>query len=365
MAVSVSLKDLRKLYPGASVPAVENFNLDVEEAEFVVLVGHSGCGKSTVLRMIAGLESPTRGEVWIGGQLCNQLDPKDRDIAMVFQSYALYPHMTVRQNMEFGLKLARRMTRGEIQARVLEAAETLGIRSLLERKPRQLSGGERQRVALGRAIVRKPRVFLFDEPLSNLDANMRAQMRVELGKLHARLQTTMIYVTHDQIEAMTMGDRIVCMQNGLVRQVGRPMDLYDQPANEYVGAFIGTPPMNFLTLDLEDRSFRIRGTQAEIPASPSMLEGIGGLKQVRLGLRPEHLFLAKPGDPAAIPSVVEVVETLGFETLVYAGCGEVSLVVRLQGARVPEVGERISLAIPDKNLHWFDPASGLRLLKNP
>jgi multiple sugar transport system ATP-binding protein len=359
-AISVSLKHLYKTYPGANTPAVENFCLDVAESEFVVLVGHSGCGKSTVLRMIAGLEAPTEGEVWIGGQLCNNLDPKDRDIAMVFQSYALYPHMTVRENLEFGLKLARRMTKGEIDARVLEAAETLGIRPMLERKPRHLSGGERQRVALGRAIVRKPRVFLFDEPLSNLDANMRAQMRVELGKLHGRLQTTMIYVTHDQIEAMTMGDRIVCMQGVRTQQIGSPMEMYNHPGNEYVGAFIGSPPMNFVTLDVVDKTMKICGTEVVLHPTPSMLAATQGLPGVRMGIRPEHLAFSSES-AFSIPAVVQVVEPLGFETLVYVGCGEVTFIVRIQESRVPEVGEHVFLAPVENHLHWFDPATGLRL----
>jgi len=360
-SISVSLKNLRKQYPGANTFAVEDFSLDVEEAEFVVLVGHSGCGKSTVLRMVAGLEAPTDGEVWIGNQLVNYLEPKDRDIAMVFQSYALYPHMTVRENMEFGLKLSRRMTKNEIDARVLEAAEILGIQPMLGRKPRQLSGGERQRVALGRAIVRKPKVFLFDEPLSNLDANMRAQMRVEIGKLHARLQTTMIYVTHDQIEAMTMGDRIVCMKGGRVQQVGGPMELYSRPSNEYVGGFIGTPPMNFLTVAVHDGLFSIQGTQVEFKPTAEMLKATGGFEQVRMGIRPEHLHLGGNSE-IGMPAIVEVVEPLGFETLVYAGCGENTLVVRIQNERVPEVGERVFLSPVEAHLHWFDPATGLRLV---
>jgi len=360
-AISVSLKNLRKIYTGSAIPAVENFSLDILESEFVVLVGHSGCGKSTVLRMIAGLEAPTAGEVWIGGRLCNLLDPKDRDIAMVFQSYALYPHMTVRQNMEFGLKLARRMTRGEIESRVRDAAEVLGIHHLLDRKPRQLSGGERQRVALGRAIVRKPRVFLFDEPLSNLDANMRAQMRVELGKLHARLQTTMIYVTHDQIEAMTMGDRIICMKEGRVQQLGKPMELYQQPHNDYVGAFIGSPPMNFLSADLTEAGVSINGVDAVLPLTKEAHKALDGMTQLRIGIRPEHLSLSQAG-LGAIPAVVEVVEPLGFETLVYVGCGGSSLVVRMQNERVPEVGERIFLSPVAQSWHCFDPASGIRIV---
>jgi ABC-type sugar transport system ATPase subunit len=359
-AISVSLKNLRKIYTGSSIPAVENFSLDIQESEFVVLVGHSGCGKSTVLRMIAGLEAPTKGEVWIGGKLCNQLEPKDRDIAMVFQSYALYPHMTVRQNMEFGLKLTRRMTRGEIETRVRDAAEILGIHHLLDRKPRQLSGGERQRVALGRAIVRKPRVFLFDEPLSNLDANMRAQMRVELGKLHARLQTTMIYVTHDQIEAMTMGDRIVCMKEGRIQQLGKPMDLYSHPHNDYVGAFIGSPPMNFLSANLTKDGVAIRGVDAILPLTKDAHKALDGMNELRVGIRPEHLGIA-PSSLGTIPAIVEVVEPLGFETLVYVGCGGNSLVLRMQNERVPEVGERVFLSPVGLNWHCFDPATGIRI----
>lgn len=364
-AISVSLQNLRKRYPGSSGYAVEDFSLEVQESEFVVLVGHSGCGKSTVLRMIAGLETPTEGDIWIGGQHCTHLDPKDRDIAMVFQSYALYPHMTVRQNLEFGLKLARRMTRGEIDARVQEAAEILGIKPLLERKPRQLSGGERQRVALGRAIVRKPRVFLFDEPLSNLDANMRAQMRVELGKLHARLQTTMIYVTHDQIEAMTMGDRIVCMKSGRVQQVGGPMELYNRPSNEYVGAFIGTPPMNFISVVGGTHAAHISETEVLLPQAIPMLEsmdglGADGVGRLHLGIRPEHLNMVSES-VGAIPAIVEVVEPLGFETLVYAGYGQGSLIVRLQNEHIPDIGERVFLKPADAHLHWFDADSGVRL----
>lgn len=358
-AISVSLRNLVKQYPGAESPAVHSFSLDVQESEFVVLVGHSGCGKSTVLRMVAGLESPSEGEVWIGGQLCNNLEPKDRDIAMVFQSYALYPHMTVRENLEFGLKLARRMTRPEIEARVFEAAEILDIRDLLGRKPRQLSGGERQRVALGRAIVRKPRVFLFDEPLSNLDANMRAQMRVELGKLHGRLQTTMIYVTHDQIEAMTMGDRIVCMRGGRIQQVGNPMELYTTPVNDYVGAFIGTPPMNFLNVQVRDGGLVPEGSDAVIPLEH--YRHLQGFDRIRLGIRPEHLQLLHGGDKG-IPCMVEVVEPLGFETLVYAGNGKSTLVVRIQDERIPEVGERVYLIPQERHLHFFDPATGHKIV---
>lgn len=360
-SISVSLRNLHKRYSGANAEAVEDFSLEVSDSEFIVLVGHSGCGKSTVLRMIAGLETPTDGEVWIGDQLCNALEPKDRDIAMVFQNYALYPHMTVRGNMEFGLKLSRRLTHKEVDTRVQEAADILGITPLLDRKPPQLSGGERQRVALGRAIVRKPKVFLFDEPLSNLDANMRSQMRVELGRLHARLQTTMIYVTHDQVEAMTMGDRIVCMQNGHIRQVGSPLELYHKPASDYVGAFIGTPPMNFINLERQGEVWRIKGgaNSFHFPNRESML--VDGFSAIRLGIRPEHIALHGEGE--GLEAQVEVVETLGFETLVYLGCAGSSLVVRLQGDKVPEVGEHLRVFPHQDHLHCFDSATGMRLVQ--
>ncbi|MCX7847152.1 MAG: sn-glycerol-3-phosphate ABC transporter ATP-binding protein UgpC, partial [bacterium] len=245
----VRLVNVKKVYEG-NVVAVDNFNLEIKDKEFVVLVGPSGCGKSTTLRMVAGLEEITEGEIWIGDRLVNDVPPKDRDIAMVFQNYALYPHMTVYKNMAFGLML-RKYPKKEIHERVMEAARILGLEEYLNRKPKQLSGGQRQRVAVGRAIVRKPKVFLFDEPLSNLDAKMRVQMRTEISKLHARLQTTMIYVTHDQVEAMTMGDRIVVMKDGYIQQVADPITLYNQPANKFVAGFIGTPPMNFISGRIE------------------------------------------------------------------------------------------------------------------
>ncbi|MCG2695455.1 sn-glycerol-3-phosphate ABC transporter ATP-binding protein UgpC, partial [Candidatus Parcubacteria bacterium] len=240
----VSLRNVTKVFPG-NILAVDNVNLGVENKEFLVLVGPSGCGKSTTLRMVAGLEKSTEGEIWIGNKMVNDVPAKDRNIAMVFQNYALYPHMTVYENMSFALRL-RRFPKSEIDTRVKDAAEILGINKLLDRRPRELSGGQRQRVAVGRAIVRKPMVFLFDEPLSNLDAKMRVQMRIELNKLHTRLQSTMIYVTHDQTEAMTMGDRIVVMKDGLIQQVAGPITLYDKPVNKFVAGFIGSPPMNFM-----------------------------------------------------------------------------------------------------------------------
>src|SRR4249919_513364 len=286
----VSMRGLNKMYD--EVHAVIDVNLDITDQEFVVLVGPSGCGKTTTLRMVAGLESITGGQISINEKVVNELPPMDRDIAMVFQNYALYPHMTVYDNMAFGLKM-RKFDKSEIASRVKEAADILGIQELLKRKPRQLSGGQRQRVALGRAIVRHPRVFLFDEPLSNLDAKLRVQMRVELKKLHDRLETTAIYVTHDQVEAMTLGDRVVVMKDGLVQQVGEPLELYNQPANKFVAGFIGSPAMNFATVTMTDGNGRLTakngGMEIEVPgAAADRLRAHVG-KQLTLGIRPEDL----------------------------------------------------------------------------
>lgn len=351
-AASVSLQQLSKDYPG-DVNAVRNVSLDIAEGEFLVLVGPSGCGKSTILRMIAGLESPSAGSVLIGNRLCNNVQPKDRDIAMVFQNYALYPHMTVRENLEFGLKLAQ-VSRHEIDARIHEAAEILEIGSLLDRKPRQLSGGQRQRVALGRAIVRKPRVFLFDEPLSNLDAKMRIQMRVELGRLHSRLQTTMVYVTHDQTEAMTMGDRIVCMRDGEIQQIGKPMDLYNNPANDYVASFIGMPPMNFIAAEVEDGVLMLAESKLRIPIPDKMVDSLAGYKSVKLGIRPEHIEVCSWCD-SSLPALVEVVEPLGSETLLYVDCEGISLTLRVPPSARHETGERLFLGFAESHLHAFTP----------
>ena len=357
-AASVSLQHISKDYPG-DVNAVRDVSLDIAEGEFLVLVGPSGCGKSTLLRMVAGLETPSAGTVHIGGRLCNAVPPKDRDIAMVFQNYALYPHMTVRENLEFGLKLAN-VPRHEIDARIREAAEILEIGALLDRKPRLLSGGQRQRVALGRAIVRKPRVFLFDEPLSNLDAKMRIQMRVELGRLHSRLQTTMIYVTHDQTEAMTMGDRIVCMRDGTIHQMGKPMELYNNPINDYVASFIGMPPMNFVQAELVDGALLLSDSKLRMPVPERMVDALASHRQVKLGIRPEHIEVCGWGDDA-LPALVEVVEPLGSETLVYARCESFSLVLRVPPSSRHESGERLFLAFSEEHLHAFD-VKGNRIL---
>src|SRR5438105_873603 len=295
----VVLKGINKFYE--SVQAVKDVNLQIRDKEFVVFVGPSGCGKTTTLRMIAGLEAISSGDISIDGNVINALAPMDRDIAMVFQNYALYPHMSVHDNMAFGLKM-RKFEKGEIDKRVQEAAEILGIQDYLRRKPRQLSGGQRQRVALGRAIVRHPRVFLFDEPLSNLDAKLRVQMRVELKKLHERLGTTAIYVTHDQVEAMTLGDRVVVMRDGWVQQVGHPMELYNEPANRFVAGFIGSPAMNFADVEIaaEDGSLWAvgDGIRLKVPAPMTNQLGAHAGKHVTFGIRPEDLRIANGADPA-------------------------------------------------------------------
>src|SRR6187431_1003234 len=316
---SVSIRALNKKYDNG-FHAVKDVSLEIRDKEFVVLVGPSGCGKTTTLRMVAGLEEITSGEIRIDEKVVNDLPPMDRDIAMVFQNYALYPHMSVYDNMAFGLKM-RKFGRDEIAKRVREAADILGIGDLLKRKPRQLSGGQRQRVALGRAIVRHPRVFLFDEPLSNLDAKLRVQMRVELKKLHLRLGTTAIYVTHDQVEAMTLGDRVVVMKDGVVQQVGEPLELYNNPANRFVAGFIGSPAMNFATVTVTEANGSLiaenSGLRIKLPDETAQrLRGHVG-RQITLGVRPEDLTVAGAGnsDDPSFDAVIEVVEQLGSEIL--------------------------------------------------
>jgi len=331
----VVLEHVTKVYPG-DVLAVKDASLHIEDRELMALVGPSGCGKSTTLRMVAGLEEITEGTIRIGERVVNDVPPKDRDIAMVFQNYALYPHMTVYNNMAFGLKL-RKFKRAEIQARVQEAARILGIEALLERKPKALSGGQRQRVAVGRAIVRKPAVFLLDEPLSNLDAKLRVEMRAEINKLHHRLETTMIYVTHDQIEAMTLGDRIAVMNDGELVQVAPPLEIYDRPANRFVAGFIGTPPMNFLTGDLaaEDSALLcdVGAGRLTMPESfHAPLERYVG-RTVTWGVRPEHIEPVHPGEPVPAGSMLEatvnVVEPLGDDMLLYLTVGTHDIVAKV------------------------------------
>ncbi|MGH7318036.1 MAG: ABC transporter ATP-binding protein [Candidatus Rokuibacteriota bacterium] len=353
----VVLKELNKKFD--EVVAVRDVNLTIKDQEFIVLVGPSGCGKSTTLRMVAGLEEITSGEIYIGERLVNDLPPKDRDIAMVFQNYALYPHMTVYDNMAFGLKM-RKFPKPEIEQRVREAAQMLGIQELLRRKPRQLSGGQRQRVAVGRAIVRHPQVFLFDEPLSNLDAKLRVQMRVELKRLHERLETTAIYVTHDQVEAMTLGDRVVVMKDGIVQQVGDPLGIYSKPRNKFVAGFIGSPAMNFVDCAVVgsdgDLAVESPGLRIAVPASQkTALERYRG-KTVALGVRPEDIREAMPEDPKSqrVDALVEVVEPLGNEILLNLKVGQHAVVARVPPTSRVRLHEQIALTLNANRLHFFD-----------
>ena len=373
----VSLKNVFKIFPAeksGEVTAVRDVSLEIADREFVVLAGPSGCGKSTTLRMIAGLEEISQGDIFIGERRVNDLAPKDRDVAMVFQNYALYPHMSVYDNLAFGLKL-RRFPKPEIKKRVLDAATILGIEGLLDRKPKSLSGGERQRVALGRAIVRQPKVFLFDEPLSNLDPRMRGQMRAEMAKLHQRLQTTMIYVTHDHVEAMTMGERVVVMNEGVIQQNDAPRVLYNQPRNLFVAGFLGSPPMNFISGTLKQEGEKLRfcesadGTiEVAFPAAerPAAREYIG--KNVILGIRPEDLEVAtfnrKEGRAAGLgfPAIVDLVEPMGAETNLYLQTGAHTLVCRSKNAfDHGEAGHRLQVEMNLAKAHFFDPESTNRL----
>ena len=353
----VLIRNLNKKYD--EVHAVKGVNLEIRDREFVVLVGPSGCGKTTTLRMVAGLESITSGDILIGETVVNNLPPMDRDIAMVFQNYALYPHMSVRDNMAFGLKM-RKFARPEIDRRVRDAADILGIQNLLQRKPRQLSGGQRQRVALGRAIVRNPQVFLFDEPLSNLDATLRVQMRVELKKLHDRLGTTAIYVTHDQVEAMTLGDRVVVMRDGLVQQVGEPLDLYNEPANRFVAGFIGSPGMNFASVSVADEGGALHavgdGIRLKLPPEVAVrLKAYTG-RDVTLGVRPEDLRVASGEAPNGLDldAVVEVIERLGSQILLDVKVGSGSMVAAVEPTVRAKVREQLRLALNPDRLHFFD-----------
>ena len=360
---SVTLTGVHKIYSKGAPPAVKDVNLEIRDKEFMVLVGPSGCGKSTTLRMIAGLEEISLGEVRIGDRVVNEVPPKDRDIAMVFQNYALYPHMTVYDNMAFALKL-RHVDRKEIDRRVREAAETLGITDYLDRKPKALSGGQRQRVAVGRAIVRKPAVFLFDEPLSNLDAKMRVQMRAEISMLHRKLDTTMIYVTHDQIEAMTMGDRICVMKDGVIQQVDTPLAIYDNPANLFVAGFIGTPPTNFLHGRIADRDGRLvfENDRLSIPLredwSSRIRDRVGG--QIVLGVRPEDIGSSRAvaGAPTITATAV-VIEPMGAETYLHLSLGDgTDTFLAKVSPRLPvKVGEAVTLAVDLSNAHLFDPVT--------
>lgn len=362
---SVKLQGIKKVYEGGVV-AVHEMNLEVNDREFVVLVGPSGCGKSTTLRMIAGLEDITEGALYIDGQRVNDVAPKDRDIAMVFQNYALYPHMTVYENMAFGLKL-RKYDKQEIDQRVREAAAILGIEGYLDRKPKALSGGQRQRVAVGRAIVRKPKVFLFDEPLSNLDAKLRVQMRTEISKLHQRLGATMIYVTHDQTEAMTMGDRIVLMKDGHVQQIDSPLQIYAHPVNKFVAGFIGSPAMNFFTGKIQKTGRQLSfvedagGITLQVPKNAEIQLKSFTDKEIVLGIRPEHIAYAKKADSGTGVTrgrvTVEVVEPMGNETYIYFTTVKAGQqhVARIPSSDQPAVGKTIEVAFQMVNAHFFDP----------
>jgi multiple sugar transport system ATP-binding protein len=354
---TVELRNITKIYEGG-VKAVDSANLTVNDKEFVVLVGPSGCGKTTTLRMVAGLEEISSGELYIDGKIMNDVAPKDRDIAMVFQNYALYPHMTVYDNMAFGLKI-RRYPKAEINSRVHEAAQILDIEELLDRKPKALSGGQRQRVAVGRAIVRKPKVFLFDEPLSNLDAKLRVQMRAELSALHHRLQATMIYVTHDQVEAMTMGDRIVVLKDGLIQQIGTPLGLYNTPVNRFVAGFIGSPPMNFMKVSLkmedgkmiaDEGTFRVELASQQAEA----LRSYAG-KDAIFGIRPEDLLYAETPDRTNnIATKVEVVEPLGAEIHLWVSTKNNQIVARVAPRFIFHVGDDANLKPDLSKIHFFD-----------
>jgi len=352
---NVELRDVRKSY--GSLEVIHGVSARVADGEFIVIVGPSGCGKSTLLRMVAGLEPITSGEIDIGGRVVNELEPKDRDIAMVFQNYALYPHMSVYDNMAYGLKI-RKMSKEEIDTRVKRAAAILELAPLLERKPRQLSGGQRQRVAMGRAIVREPKVFLFDEPLSNLDAKLRVQMRFEIQKLHRELGVTSLYVTHDQVEAMTLADRMIVMNAGRAEQVGTPMDVYDNPATQFVAGFIGSPSMNFLP-GKGAGSGRIALAGGGLVSHEGAQVATG--RDVIVGVRPEHLA-ATSAPEAAFSGMVELVEHLGADTLVHMRHGEDLLIVRQPHGAMPAPGSSFHVTVEPSRVFLFDPGSGARLL---
>jgi multiple sugar transport system ATP-binding protein len=354
---NVSIREIHKHY--ADFHAVKGVSLEIKDKEFVVLVGPSGCGKTTTLRMVAGLEAITEGQILIGPQVVNELPPMDRDIAMVFQNYALYPHMSVYDNMAFGLKM-RKFDKAEIAKRVNNAADILDIKDHLNRKPRMLSGGQRQRVALGRAIVRNPQVFLFDEPLSNLDAKLRVQMRVEIKKLHQRLATTSIYVTHDQVEAMTLGDRVVVMKDGLIQQVGEPLELYNYPANKYVAGFIGSPAMNFANTSIEEVGGKFYATNStmriRVPDPIAARIGAHKGRPATLGIRPEDLHMANGNDPAELSfeAVVEVAEQLGSEIILDLKAGGGAMVASVEPTVRVKPQQKIRLGINPAGLRFFD-----------
>ncbi len=367
---SLSLKNIGKKYPNG-FEAVKDFNLEVEDKEFIIFVGPSGCGKSTTLRMIAGLEEISSGELLIDGKLMNDVEPKDRDIAMVFQNYALYPHMTVFDNMAFGLKL-RKVPKAEIKQKVEEAARILDLEKLLDRKPKALSGGQRQRVAMGRAIVREPKVFLMDEPLSNLDAKLRVQMRSEIASLHQRLGATIIYVTHDQVEAMTLGTRIVVLKDGVIQQVDSPQKLYNEPDNLFVAGFIGSPQMNFIEaeciVDGDKVALKFNDTEMVLPPSKAhaLKEGNYNGKKVVLGVRPEDMDDSQIAIETHAESVMDIevfgYELLGAEVLLYFYLGEDCLTAKVDSRTTARMGDKIKLAIDVEKIHVFDKETELAIV---
>jgi sn-glycerol 3-phosphate transport system ATP-binding protein len=355
---AIHFKNIVKRYgtgPTAN-QVIHGVSAEIADGEFVVIVGPSGCGKSTLLRMVAGLEAVTGGEILIGERVVNDVDPSDRDIAMVFQNYALYPHFKVFDNMAYGLRI-RQLPEAEVKARVEKAAKTLELSHLLDRKPRQLSGGQRQRVAMGRAIVREPQVFLFDEPLSNLDAKLRAQTRLEIQKMHREMGVTSLFVTHDQVEAMTLGQRLMVMNGGHLEQIGTPEEVYGTPATTFVAGFIGSPPMNLLKGQAEGSRFALGGLSLSLPAHAPRAG------ELTLGVRPEHVELLEPGQAkAGWPLRVEMLEMLGAERLVYGRIGDSSFTLRIDGTlKPPTAGQTVMLSTQPQHLHWFDAASGKRI----
>ena len=351
---AIALRNVEKTYgrgPGAN-KVIHGVNAEIPDGEFIVIVGPSGCGKSTLLRMVAGLEEITGGEIHIAGRIVNKLEPAERDIAMVFQNYALYPHMSVFDNMAYGLKIAK-VPPAEIEQRVNKAAKILELGALLQRKPRELSGGQRQRVAMGRAIVRQPAVYLFDEPLSNLDAKLRAQTRLEIQKLHRELGVTSLFVTHDQVEAMTLAQRMIVMNGGRIEQIGTPEQVYGTPATTFVASFIGSPPMNLLTGQADGTRFSTGGQTLALPV-PAPRNGA-----ITLGVRPEHAAL---GESAGWPLQVELLEMLGAERLVYGRLGDAAFTLRIEGILPPPApGSTVQLQVQPEHLHWFDSSSGQRV----
>jgi multiple sugar transport system ATP-binding protein len=363
---TVSLNHLRKEYTNGQIVAVDDVSLSVEDGEFITVVGPSGCGKSTTLRMIAGLERPTDGRITVGGRDVTDVHARNRDVAMVFQNYALYPHKTVEQNMAFGLRMSTDLTKDERREKVRETAEMMDIEELLDQKPDELSGGQKQRVALGRAIVRDPDVFLFDEPLSNLDAKLRTTMRTEIQRLQNELGTTSVYVTHDQEEAMTMGDRIVILDGGEIQQTGVPKAVYDEPANEFVGGFIGSPSMNFLTVAVEETggATRLVGGDFGYQLTDERLQNaVRGRDRVRIGIRPEDVSVSDPCGNA-IETTVEVIEPVGSDNYLHLGLGE-EFIARVASGVEPEHGETIHVSLDQSDLHLFDAEDGESLLYEP